>query len=188
MLGATAMSSFSDAHECLEIPIIAANLHRVMQPRQSQIWAVIHGEDSLRRIAYLLTSTMLGRMCISGDVTHLDETQWKCVEDGIAFYKAAAPIIRDGISEWFGEPCLSYRHPTGWQGILRRGETGDALCVYHRFTDLSGEAMHVDLGCEEYEIAAVYTANGQVEISGKELVWTCGEDFSGCAVLLRKKA
>lgn len=37
MMCLTSMSSFSDAHECVEIPIIAANLHRAMFPRQSQI-------------------------------------------------------------------------------------------------------------------------------------------------------
>ncbi len=42
MLGRTAMSSFSDAHALAEIPLIAANLHRLMLPRQSQIWAVLH--------------------------------------------------------------------------------------------------------------------------------------------------
>ncbi|HEX6289127.1 MAG TPA: alpha-galactosidase, partial [Herpetosiphonaceae bacterium] len=41
MLARTAMSSFSDAHEVVEIPIIAASLHRLMLPRQSQIWAVL---------------------------------------------------------------------------------------------------------------------------------------------------
>ena len=46
MLARTAMSSFSDAHELVEIPIIAANLHRLMLPRQSQIWAVLHRADS----------------------------------------------------------------------------------------------------------------------------------------------
>ena len=41
LLGLTAMGSFSDAHECPEIPVIAANLHRLILPRQSQIWAVL---------------------------------------------------------------------------------------------------------------------------------------------------
>jgi alpha-galactosidase len=51
MLARTAMSSFSDAHELLEIPIIAANLHRLMRPRQSQIWAVLHASDDEHRLA-----------------------------------------------------------------------------------------------------------------------------------------
>ena len=52
MMSMCSMASFSDAHECEEIPIIAANLHRVILPRQSQIWAVIRNSDSLKRIAY----------------------------------------------------------------------------------------------------------------------------------------
>jgi alpha-galactosidase len=60
MMSITAMSSFSDAHETEEIPIIAANLHRVILPRQSQIWAVIRKDDSLKRIAYSIVNTFLG--------------------------------------------------------------------------------------------------------------------------------
>ena len=69
MMSECSMASFSDAHECEEIPIIAASLHRVILPRQSQIWAVIREDDSLRRIAYSIANTFLGRMCLSGDVT-----------------------------------------------------------------------------------------------------------------------
>ena len=186
MLGVSAMSSFSDAHECPEIPIIAANLHRVMQPRQSQIWAVIRSDYTRQRIVYLLASTLLGRMCISGDVTNLSDEQWTAIDEGIAFYKKAAPIIRDGRTYWFGEPTVSYRHPVGWQGILRVGDNGDALCVYHRFHNASSEAMEVELP-GDYEVASVYSANGGVRTEGRKLIWNCGEAMSACAVYLRKK-
>jgi len=81
MLQRTAMSSFSDAHELMEIPVIAANLHRLMLPRQSQIWAVLHAADSPQRIVYSLAATFLGRMCLSGDVLDLDEDQWALTRD-----------------------------------------------------------------------------------------------------------
>lgn len=61
-------ASFSDAHECVHIPIIAAALHRVIQPSKSQIWAVLHGSDTLRRTNYSIANTLLGVMCVSGDV------------------------------------------------------------------------------------------------------------------------
>ena len=186
MMGATAMSSFSDAHECPEIPIIAANLHRVMQPRQSQIWAVIRETDSLQRIAYSVAATMLGRMCISGDVTNLTEAQWKVIDDGIAFYKAVSPIIRDGETVWFGEPTLSYRNATGWQGILRSTET-ESLCVFHRFNNASSEDMTVRVP-DGFEIASVYTVNDNVELEGNNLTWHCGDNLCACAVHLRQKA
>src|SRR4029078_7889883 len=45
MLALTSMSSFSDAHECAEIPIIAANVQRALLPRQNQIWVGIAAAD-----------------------------------------------------------------------------------------------------------------------------------------------
>lgn len=85
MMSLTSISSFSDAHECEEIPVIAANLHRAVLPRQSQIWAVIRREDSLKRIAYSICNTFLGRMCISGDVTQLSAEQRELIEGGMAY-------------------------------------------------------------------------------------------------------
>ena len=152
MLGISAMASFSDAHENPELPIIAANLHRVMQPRQSQIWCVIRQKDTLKRIVYSVAGTMLGRMCLSGDVTDLSAEQWKAIDDGVAFYKKAAPIIRDGQTYWFGNTGASYRHPTGWQGILRCGEDDRALCVFHRFQEAETEQMLVQLPDSGYQI------------------------------------
>ena len=95
MMSLCSMASFSDAHETEEIPIIAANLHRAVLPRQSQIWAVIREKDSLKRIGYSITNTFLGRMCLSGDVTHLTEEQWDVIDRGIAFYKELIMLARN---------------------------------------------------------------------------------------------
>ena len=93
MMSECSMASFSDAHECEEIPVIAASLHRSILPRQSQIWAVIRKTDSVKRIGYTVASTFLGRMCFSGDVTELSAEQWKAIEDGMAFYKKRCKVI-----------------------------------------------------------------------------------------------
>lgn len=132
-MGLTSMASFSDAHECEEIPIIAADLHRVILPRQSQIWCVVRKTDSLKRIAYSVAATFLGRMCLSGDVWELDETQWKMIDEGIAFYRKIAPVIRDGQTYRYGEQVGSVRHPKGWQGVVRVGDHGGAYAVVHTF-------------------------------------------------------
>ena len=132
LMGATDMASFSDAHECAEIPVIAANLHRLILPGQSQIWAVLRHGDSLRRINYSLVSTFLGVMCLSGDVLTLSDEQWRKVAEGIAFYRAVRGIIRDGVSVFHGAVSASWRHPTGWQAVCRTaGE--ETLVVLHTF-------------------------------------------------------
>jgi alpha-galactosidase len=145
-MATTSMASFSDAHECEEIPIIAANLHRAILPRQSQIWAVIRQEDSLKRIAYSLAATFLGRMCLSGDVTRLDMDQWNIIEKGMAFYKKISPVIKNGQSYRFGTEVTSIRHPEGWQAILRVGESGDkAYITIHIFDGNLPEIIEIPL-------------------------------------------
>ena len=162
MMSAASMASFSDAHECEEIPLIAANLHRVIHPAQSQIWAVIRKDDSLKRIVYSLISTFLGRMCISGDVTDLNEEQWSLITEGMEFYRKVAPVIRDGQSYRYGPKIWSARHPEGWQALLRTGKEDRAFLVIHLFDGTLPERIDIPLpaGCPE-TIARVYSDSAE---------------------------
>lgn len=191
MMSECSMASFSDAHECEEIPIIAANLHRVILPRQSQIWAVIRKTDSLKRIAYSIANTFLGRMCLSGDVTELSDAQWQLIDQGIAFYKKIAPIIKHGYSMRFGPEVVSYRHPTGWQCLLRLG-TGEAehlvLAVFHTFNDDHAQPMEIPLPADRHlQIADIYSdAEAEVTITDGCLICAIPEDMRAVAVMLEE--
>lgn len=126
------MASFSDAHECDEIPIIAANMHRMLLPRQSQIWAVVKAGQPVKKLYYQICSGLLGRLCFSGEPEALSSGQWAVIKRGIAFYRLAAPVIDHGVSQRFGPAVLSYRAPAGWQAVVRRGSTC-TLVVLHTF-------------------------------------------------------
>ena len=132
LMAVSDMASFSDAHECAEIPIIAAMLHRVILPAQSQIWAVLQAADTIRRINYSMVNTFLGVMCISGDVIHLSAEQWEKAEEGMNFYRRVRHIIRDGRSMFFGDVSDSWRHPEGWQAVVRT-DGRETLAVIHTF-------------------------------------------------------
>ncbi|MCW1925792.1 alpha-galactosidase [Luteolibacter arcticus] len=140
MLARTAMSSFSDAHELVEIPLIAANLHHLLLPRQNQIWAVLHPHDSLQRIRYSLAATFLGRMCLSGGIAGLPAESWQLVREMIGLYAEAAPVIKYGTSRRFGEIGESWRHPQGWQAVVRTSES-QVLVVLHAFAGAPAEVM-----------------------------------------------
>ncbi|MEI6085809.1 MAG: alpha-galactosidase [Verrucomicrobiota bacterium] len=134
LMGLCAMGSFSDAHEGREIPIIAANLHRLIHPRQSQVWAVLHPHDEEHRMVYSLTAGFLGRLCLSGEFDQLDSAQRQRVQRAIALYQRVAPIIKNGYSRRYGPELLSYRHPRGWQAVVRTAASGRrALVVAHVF-------------------------------------------------------
>lgn len=165
LMSLTSMASFSDAHETEEIPIVAANLHRAILPRQSQIWAVIRKTDSLKRIAYSVANTFLGRMCLSGDVTELTKEQWKVIDNGIEFYRGIAPIIKYGYTHRVGPKITSERHPKGWQGVVRTGDNGEAYVLIHCFYGELPEYIEIKLpeGCP-LNISKVYSDN-EVEVN-----------------------
>lgn len=165
MQAVSSMSSFSDAHECITIPIIAANVQRAILPGQSQIWAVLRRTDDERRLYYSMASTLLGRMCVSGDVCDLDRRQWEIVEEGMAFYRRAVPVIRNGKNKRVGCEDISYVHPVGFQAVIREG-TGDAagqmLVVIHRFYrgDDGGEEINIPVRPGDWKLTERYARNG----------------------------
>ncbi len=189
MMSLCSMASFSDAHETETIPVVAANLHRAILPRQSQIWAVIRKTDSLKRIGYSMANTFLGRMCLSGDVTELTKAQWDVIERAIAFYRLAAPVIKNGFSHRVGTPITSERHLKGWQGVVRTGEgdaEGLALVVIHCFHGGYPEEISIPLpaGCPA-NIASVYSDTPvTVRVEDGVLKYRTSEDMKAAAVLL----
>lgn len=188
-MAATSMASFSDAHECEEIPIIAANLHRAILPRQSQIWAVVREQDSLKRVAYSVINTFLGRLCLSGDVTKLDKKQWEVIELGMSFYKKIISVIKSGQSYRFGPDVASIRHPEGWQAVVRTGEDGEKACVIlHTFDGSLPEQIEIPLppGCPVDVIEVYSDTQEEVFVENNVFRYLPKENRKAVAVLLKR--
>ncbi|MBO7336047.1 MAG: alpha-galactosidase, partial [Lachnospiraceae bacterium] len=128
----SSMSSFSDAHECNSIPLIAANLHRVIRPEQSQIWAVLRASADIHRINFLLSASFLGRLCLSGEIFDLDEEKWGAALSAIDFYREVSHIIKDGYTKSIRANVRDYTKPEGYQAVLRTLEN-EALLIVHTF-------------------------------------------------------
>jgi alpha-galactosidase len=132
MMELVSQASFSDAHETASIPVIAANLQRVIKPSQSQIWAVMRAKDSDNRIYYSIVNTFLGRMCLSGDVYDLSDSQWKIIDEGMEFYREASDIIKNGKTIKYENDIRSYNKPQGEQIVIRQLDKR-LLVIIHRF-------------------------------------------------------
>jgi alpha-galactosidase len=187
-MGLTAMSSFSDAHECPEIPIIAANLHRLMQPAQSQIWAVLRHLADLRRTVYLLAGGFLGRLCLSGDFATLRPEQRAFVAAAIALYGRATPVIRHGRSYRHGPNVPAYRHAEGWQAVVRVGVTGkQALVVAHTFAKPGAATIKVPLPKGRWCVAgSLAERSSTLKLATGELCWQPKGEWAAAAVLLER--
>lgn len=180
MMGVSGVTSFSDAHEAIEIPYIAASCQRLMLPAQELIWATLHGDDSDERLAYSLAATFLGRVCLSGPVHELNTAQRAIVKHAMDFYNKLTDVLQNGDSQLYGNRGNNTRHPTGTQVVVRRTDKQIAV-VCHAFEN-PAEAMGIDLGCNAAITESFYGEFACVE-NGKLHIHAM-KPFTAGAVLL----
>lgn len=170
MMELVSQASFSDAHEAKNIPLVAANLHRLIRPEQSQIWAVLRADADLDRINFVLTSGFLGRLCLSGEIFDLTDEKWNQALKAIAFYKKVSHIIKNGFTSVINTNVKNYLTPKGYQIVLREYKN-EALLIVHTFENGKNPPVKE------------YLNNWKVKESfGSEL----DEDFRGKVFLLVK--
>ena len=190
MLALTAMSSFSDAHETPDIPLIAANLNRLVWSAQKQIWAVLRREDSRQRLSYSLAATFLGRMCLSGDVHGLSDSAWQLVRESIEFYQDVAPIIRDGTFRCVRDIGHSYQHPTGFQIVTIHDTSREKLLlIWHRFDGaLKGMAVTLAEPGTWRMVRELSEEPGLATCVGDRVQWREVPAWSGGVMLLERRS
>ena len=106
---------------------------------------------------------------------------------GVTPYERAVPVIRDGISVFHGKLGKSWRHPRGWQAVVRTAEDGKtALLVAHSFGGpLPGRADIPFAG--DWEVAELWppTAGHTLEIMRAGLRLHLAGEFRAVVVLLK---
>lgn len=180
MVGITSMSSFSDAHECPEIPWIGANLQRLIPPEKSQIWAVLRAENSRERLHYTLSAGFLGRLCLSGEVVALAPWQWNIALEAMQLYRQIHPIIQNGSSRRFGQEKQNTQHLEGYQAVRRLSAEGnEALVVWHTFASKEDVELEIPLPPGLWKIAGRFNDDGKVEVGEDALALHHVPPFSG---------
>ena len=184
MLGVSGIASFSDAHECIEIPIIAADLHNHMLPMQSSVWAVLHDVDSDDRLQYSLCAGLFGRLCLSGDIDKLSPHQEEIVHRFVAFYNRMEAILKDGVTRTYRKMKGTYRYPKGTQVSVRNTDN-ELLVVCHSFEEPYSDEMTIAIP-EGFTIVDAF-ANDAISMEGTSVKVKPMKELSACAVYAVKK-
>lgn len=183
-MNVASMGGFSDSHEGIDIPLIAANTQRMIPMRQNQIWAVLRKEDTIQRLRYSLAATCLGRMCLSGDIHDLSAEQMSVVEEATLFYQTIKDSIRTGTSDRHGESPLSYQKPCGYQAVTRyNSNQQEAFCVIHTFAHCP-ETIRIPLK-NDWKLAESFVdPTIKVELESQTLITSQLTPFSGLVIKL----
>ncbi|MDR0351951.1 MAG: alpha-galactosidase [Opitutaceae bacterium] len=187
-LALSALGSSSDAHETPDIPIIAANLHRLILPAQSQIWAVLRAADSRQRLAWSLAATFLGRMCLSGDARQFDDGCWGFIREALATYHAAVPLIRDGRWRARRECTASWQHPQGWQIATACDEAmKNLLVVWHRFSGIQQAVRHPFPSPGAWRLAREFSEHPAITLAAEAFTLAETREWTGGVALLTRE-
>lgn len=188
----TEFSSFSDAHDTLAIPIVAANELAVIPPAKNLIWCVLHADEDLETLYYHLIATFLGRICLSGDIRDLSGAQWAAVDAGIAFYQAHAPLIFNGTPYRLGAPVLSYHDPHGVQVVgfyngPSLAQSSQVVVMVWSMAPGAGTTVELGLPAADWEIVDQYGSR-QLLVDAKHLkVTNASSGYHAVALALDRK-
>ncbi len=188
MLALTAMSSFSDASEQPNAAAIAGSLHRLIPARSNQIWAVLKKDYDDRKTVFKLTTAMMGRVCLSGELLELTPRQWELTVEALRFYRRLVPLLKEGDSTFTPAVCASRKNITGAQSLLRVRRDGRQAALYvHAFATPPAE-IAVALPSGEWRETARFQLDGTGDfaIGGGRALLHKPADFSGHILLLER--
>ncbi|MBR4073641.1 MAG: alpha-galactosidase [Clostridia bacterium] len=97
------LQSVSDQTNYGHNAVIAANCATAVLPEQAAVWSYPLANSDENEAAFNMISSMLLRIHLSGDITHLSEKQFASVKEGVEIYKS----IRKSI------PAFSPFYPLG---------------------------------------------------------------------------
>lgn len=184
MMSVTAMSSFSDAHESIDVPIVAANMHYLISPRQNQVWCVLKEFFTDNHMRYVISSGFLGRLCWSGTIDKLSENQMNMLKSSEIFYEKVSDIIKHGRSTIYRtEETINRRKPQGTQAVVRYSDDKERVLVVCHFFENAKE-LKVTLN-DDYEIEDTLFES-KSELNGRELK-LFGNDKDATVLVLKKK-
>ncbi|MBQ9789857.1 MAG: alpha-galactosidase [Lentisphaeria bacterium] len=188
MCSLTALSSFSDAHELVTIPIIAASMHRLLPCRQNQIWAVLRAEADDKRLGYVLSGGMLGRICLSGDIVKFNEAQMAIVKKALNFYLKLVPTLKDGISDIKGDFSKSRAFPIGCQIVERvRRDGKELMLAFHAF-NRPQQTIEYRLPEGTWRLSDKFSIadTGEIEVKDGKVILHNAAEFSGHVLLFER--
>lgn len=124
------MVSATDVHYTADIAYVAHNLARLIPSRQLLLWCTLNNGVSESDIYFYITGACLGRLCLSGGISELDQKLLEVVKAGIAHYRENAAFIEAAeiVGGEIFPSAYSYRKREGYMYTLK--QKGGKAAVY----------------------------------------------------------
>jgi alpha-galactosidase len=176
--------SCSDAHEGVEIPILAADAMLLCDYDKALVWTTLRPTDDESRLSYSMCAGLLGQMQLSGDLDLLNEVQLGFVRKFTDFYTGISVPLRRG--ELTIQRMTKNRTcPKGTQVVMLETED-EALVVVH-FFDTQETSISIELPSDNWQIADFASISQAKNCICRHTLQLSGmEQFSAAAIRLKR--
>lgn len=180
------MVSFSDFCENPVGAVSACDLHRFLLPSQMQVWAYLQNDFDNERIYCAMAEGMLGRLCLSGNVSELTCEQKDIVKNGCAFYNKIKFIIKNGKTIAINtQKITSFRNVNCDFSLVRLSQDEKYALVYAFAVKDGNENVTVSLPAKYDLIEKFGTANISI-IDSTVIVKHSVAEYTATVILLEK--
>lgn len=131
------LASVTDQGEFHQISRIAYNVTRPIHPSQCGIWTPASNlQNQTENYVFALTSSMMGRMHLSGNLCQIDDEKKQIIRNAVSLYKAYRDIIPECHVYHHGGDVFYYEDEKPY-ALELRSEQNDCAVVMLKNYDLS---------------------------------------------------
>ena len=178
--------SCTDAHEGVEIPLLAAEALNFCYYDKALVWSTLRPTDDDNRLSYSMCAGMMGQMTLSGDLEQLSAEQLATVKKYVSFYEKISPDLRLNSKLRIDQNSPSRIYPTGRQCMTLESEN-ELLQIVHFFeTDAASTEFALPDGNWELEDCVKADAL-EYTFNGKSIIFEKVVPFSAAAFRYRRK-
>ena len=178
--------SCTDAHEGVEIPILAAEALNFCYFDKALVWTTLRPTDDDNRLSYSMCAGMMGQMTLSGELGLLSAEQIAVVKKYLAFYEKITPSLRLNSKLRIDCNSVSRNYPDGRQVMTL--ESDDELLQIVHFFETDEQTAEFVLPAGDWELADCVKAESlEYSIDGSSVKFTKIAPFAAAAFRFRKK-
>ena len=178
--------SCTDAHEGVEIPILAAEALNFCYFDKALVWSTLRPTDDDNRISYTMCAGMMGQMVLSGDLEQLSAEQFASVKKYISFYEKLSPELRLNSKLRIDCNSDSRIYPTGRQCMTLESEN-ELLQIVH-FFETGEKSAEFALPSGDWELMDSVKADMlEFSVEAKVIKFKQVAPFTAAAFRYRKK-
>ena len=163
-LSGACLASITDQESYLYTASILFNVSRLIHPNQCGNWSNVVSDIDEKTAEFIMTNSMMGRLCISGIMSELSKDVLEVVKKGVGFYKKYRYMIDNPIVHYHTKP-MKFKEKQNLKIMEYNDKLGREALLYISSTNFAGDQECKPV-LQKYKIMDCYPNMSGIEQQG----------------------